>query len=112
LTLDNSVYFCPAQGDLSLQHFVTLPYTANGIAVRDATIYITSQRSGYIFIYNRDTGREITRLYAPGVGVEHITIRGEELWVSDGEEQTVYCLDRATGEIHFSVLTPFAHPTA
>ncbi|HEY9614107.1 transglutaminase domain-containing protein [Allocoleopsis sp.] len=111
LTLDNRVYFCPLKGDLSLQHFVSLPYTADGIAVRDATIYISSQRSGYIFIYNRDTGREITRLYAPGVGAEHITLRGEELWVSDAEEQTVYCLDRATGEIHFSVLTPFANPT-
>ena len=111
LTLEESVYCCQFNGDLTLKHFVTLPYTANGVAVRDATIYVTSQKAGYIFIYNRDTGREITRLYAPGVGMEHITIRGEELWVSDSEEQTVYCLDRATGEVHFSVLTPFERPT-
>lgn len=111
LTLEESVYCCQLNGDLTLKHFVTLPYTANGVAVRDATIYVTCQRAGYIFIYNRDTGREITRLYAPGVGIEHITIRGEELWVSDSEEQTVYCLDRGTGEVHFSVLTPFERPT-
>ena len=111
LTLDDGVYFCQLNGDLTLQHFVSLPYTANGIAVREATIYISCQRAGYIFIYNRETRREITRLHAPGVGIEHITLRGEELWVSDSEEQTVYCLDRATGEIQFSVLTPFEHPT-
>jgi transglutaminase-like putative cysteine protease len=111
LTLEDSVYFCQLNGDLKLEHFITLPYTANGIAVREATIYVTCQRAGYIFIYNRDTSREITRLYAPGVGVEHITVRGEELWVSDSEEQTVYCLDRATGQVHFSVLTPFERPT-
>jgi len=111
LTLDNSVYFCQLNSDLRLQHFVTLPYTADGVAVREATIYITCQRAGYIFIYNRETGREITRIRTPGVGVEHITVRGEELWVSDAQEQTVFCLDRATGEIYFSVLTPFEHPT-
>lgn len=111
LTLEENVYFCQLNGNLTLQHFVTLPYRANGIAVRDTTIYVTCQRAGYIFIYNRDTGREITRLYAPGIGAEHITVRGEELWVSDVEEQTVYCLDRATGTVQFSVLTPFERPT-
>lgn len=111
LTLDNQVYFCPLNSALKLEHFVSLPYRANGIAIWDATIYVTCQKSGCIFIYNRNTGREITRLYAPGVGTEHITVRGEELWVSDSEEQTVYCLDRATGEVQFSVLTPFEHPT-
>ncbi len=111
LTLEENVYFCQLNGDLTLQHFVTLPYTANGVAVLDATVYVTCQRAGYIFIYDRDTGREITRLYTPGVGVENITVRGEELWVTDIEEQTVYCLDRATGTIQFSVLTPFERPT-
>ena len=111
LTLRDSVYFCQLNGDLTPQHFVTLPYIANGVAVRDSTIYITSKKAGYIFVYNRDTGREITRLYAPGVGAENITVRNEELWVSDADEQTVYCLDRATGEIQFSLLTPFENPT-
>jgi len=111
LTLRDSVYFCQLNSDLTPQHFVTLPYLANGVAVRDSTIYITSKKAGYIFVYNRDTGREITRLYAPGVGAENITVRNEELWVSDADEQTVYCLDRATGEIQFSLLTPFEKPT-
>ena len=111
LTLQNNVYFCQLNGDLTLQHFASLAYTANGVAVRDATIYITCKKAGYIFVYNRETGREITRLSAPGVGVEHITVRGEELWVTDDDEQTVFCLDRATGKIQYSVLTPFEKPT-
>src|SRR4028119_13087 len=111
LTLQNSVYFCQLNGDLTLQHFVSLPYTADGVAVRQSTVYITCKKAGYIFVYNRDTGREITRLPAPGVGVENITVRDEELWVSDADEQTVFCLDRATGKIQFSVLTPFEKPT-
>ena len=110
LTCENSVYFCQLNGDLTLQHFISLPYTADGVAVKESTIYVTCQRAGKIFIYSRDTGREITRLSAPGVGVEHITVRDEQLWVSDADEQTVYCLDRATGEIQFSVLTPFERP--
>jgi transglutaminase-like putative cysteine protease len=111
LTLQNSVYFCQLNGDLTLQHFVSLPYIADGVAVRESTIYITCKKAGYIFVYNRDTAREITRLPAPGVGVENITVRGEELWVSDADEQTVFCLERATGKIQFSVLTPFDQPT-
>jgi transglutaminase-like putative cysteine protease len=111
LTLQETVYFCQLNGDLTPQPFVTLPYPANGIAVKDATIYITCKKAGSIFVYNRDTGREITRLSAPGVGVENITVRDEELWVSDTDEQSVFCLDRATGEIQFSVLTPFEYPT-
>jgi transglutaminase-like putative cysteine protease len=111
LTLQNSVYFCQLNGDFTLQHFVSLPYTANGVAVKESTIYVTCKKAGKIFIYSRETAREITRLSAPGVGGENITLRDEELWVSDDEEQTVYCLDRATGEIQFSVLTPFENPT-
>lgn len=111
LTLQNNVYFCQLNGDLTLQHFASLAYTANGVAVRDATVYITCKKAGYIFVYNRETGREITRLTAPGVGIEHITVRGEELWVTDADEQTVFCLDRATGKIQYSVLTPFEQPT-
>jgi hypothetical protein len=45
------------------------------------------------------------------VGEENLTIRGEELWVCDGLERSVYCLDRATGELQFSILTPYENPT-
>lgn len=109
-TQDNCVYTCTL-ADPTPQQFITLPYEANGIAVWESTIYVTCQRAGKILIFNRETGKEITRFYAPGVGFENITVKGEKLWVSDVAEQTVYCLDRATGNIDFSVLTPFECPT-
>jgi transglutaminase-like putative cysteine protease len=109
-TREDTVYSCQ-MGDFTLKPFVTLPYPANGVAVWQSTVYVTCQKSGYILIFNRTTGRQITKFYAPGVGIENITVRGEELWVSDTIEQTVYCLDRATGEIKFSLLTPFECPT-
>lgn len=110
-TRENTVYFCHI-GDLTLQPFVTLPYPANGVAVWESTIYVTCEKYGYILIFDRNTRRQITKFYAPGVGVENITVHGEELWVCDTTEQSVYCLDRATGELKFSVLTPFDCPTA
>jgi transglutaminase-like putative cysteine protease len=62
-------------------------------------------------VFNRETAAEITRFYAPGIGIENITARDEELWVCDQLEQTVYCLERGTGEMRFSVLTPFESPS-
>lgn len=109
-TRENTVYCCQI-GDYTLKPVVTLPYPADGVAVWRSTIYVTSQKAGYIFIFDSTTGRQITKFYAPGVGVENITVRAEELWVCDRTEQTVYCLDRATGEIKYSVLTPFECPT-
>lgn len=117
LTRDNSVYFCSqALGSISAialqpQHFVTLSYPVSGVAVWQSTVYVTSEKAGYIFVYNAETGKQITRFYAPGIGFENITVRDEELWVCDREEQTVYCLERATGKTIFSVLTPFESPT-
>jgi len=109
-TRENTVYYCQ-MGDYTLKPFVTLPYPADGVAVWQSAIYVTCQKAGYIFIFDRKTGRQITRFYAPGVGIENITVREEELWVCDRTEQTVFCLERATGEIKFSVLTPFENPT-
>ncbi|MCS6813363.1 MAG: transglutaminase [Cyanobacteria bacterium] len=96
---------------LPLQPFVTLPYTANGVAVWESTVYVTCQKAGYIFIFDAATGREITRFPAPGVGIENIAVRDEELWICDTVEQSVYCLERATGNVIFNVLTPFPDPT-
>ncbi|MBD1832990.1 transglutaminase [Cyanobacteria bacterium FACHB-472] len=116
-TQDNSVFFCTdalnaiATTDLTPEQFVTLSYPANGIAVGESTVYVTSRKSGYILVFSRETGKQIAQFPAPGVGVENITVKDEELWVSDDIEQTVYCLDRATGQIKFSVLTPFERPT-
>ncbi len=109
-TQGNSVYCCTL-ADPTPQHFVSLPYSADGVAVWESTIYVSCQKTGKILIFSLETAKEITRLYAPGVGIENLTIKGEELWVTDTVEQTVYCLDRATGEIKFSVLTPFECPT-
>ncbi|MFB2833110.1 transglutaminase domain-containing protein [Floridanema evergladense] len=109
-TKDEDVYFCSLT-DFIPQLFVSLPYTANGITVWGSTIYVSCQKSGYIYIYDADKASLITRFYTPGIGREHLTIRGEEIWVADDEEQTVFCLERATGEIKFSLLTPFENPT-
>ena len=111
LTKQNTVYSTSLGGDFILQPFVRLPYGAEGVAVVESTVYVTSQRTGYILIFSRTTGKEVARFPLPGVGVENITIRDEELWLSDTVEQTIYCLDRATGEVKFSILTPFESPT-
>uniref|UniRef100_UPI0025B47E6D transglutaminase domain-containing protein n=1 Tax=Trichocoleus desertorum TaxID=1481672 RepID=UPI0025B47E6D len=109
-TRGGSVYYCTLK-DLTPQHFVTLPYQIDGVAVWQSTVYVSSQKLGYIVIFEAATARQITRFPTPGVGSEHMTVRDEELWVSDRIEQTVYCLDRGTGEVRFSVLTPFDQPT-
>jgi len=109
-TREDTVYFCDLS-NLTPLPFVTLPYPADGVAVRESTVYVTCQKAGYILIFDRTTRRQITKFHAPGVGVENITVSGEELWVCDSVEQTVYCLERATGDIQFSVLTPFDCPT-
>ncbi|KAM3094789.1 transglutaminase domain-containing protein [Phormidesmis sp. 146-12] len=108
--LENSVYFCSFD-DLTPRLFVTLPYAVDGVGVWQSTVYVTSQKLGYISIYQRDTKLKITQFPLPGVGATNLTVRDEELWLCDRTEQTVYCLDRATGELNFSVLTPFESPT-
>lgn len=109
-TKDQEMYWCTFS-DFTPQPFVTLPYPADGIAVYQSTIYVTCQKSGYIHIFDSESADLITRLPMPGIGPAHLTVRDEELWVSDRGEQTVYCMDRATGEVRYSVLTPFASPT-
>jgi transglutaminase-like putative cysteine protease len=111
-TTQESVYFCSlSQGDFTPQLFVRLSYPANGVAVWESTVYVTCQKTGDILVFSRETGKQITRFYAPGIGLENLTVKDEELWVSDTLEQTVYCLDRGTGKVIFSVLTPFESPT-
>ncbi|EKQ69342.1 transglutaminase-like enzyme, predicted cysteine protease [Leptolyngbyaceae cyanobacterium JSC-12] len=107
---ENSVYFFDLER-FALQHFYTLPYPVNGLAIWEDTVYVASQKAGYIHIFERDSRRLITRLPMPGVGPATLAIRGEELWVCDRVEQTAFCIDRATGELRFSVLTPFESPT-
>lgn len=111
-TVRDSIYFCSlVEGDFTPQLFTKLPFPVDSVTVYQSVVYVSSQKRGYIFVLSRETGKEITRFYAPGIGVENLTVRGEELWVTDTIEQTVYCLDRATGEINYSVITPFESPT-
>lgn len=106
------IYRCAMDGgQWQPELFLRLRDNANGVAIAGNSLYVSSQRTGEIHIYNTTNGREVTSLFAPGIGIENLLIRGEELWVSDNLEQTVYCLDRATGEVKFSLLTPFESPT-
>lgn len=109
-TRDEQVYRCTLT-NFEPQEFAVLPYTANGVAVWENTVYVTCQKSGYIYIFDRTSGRRITQFPLPGVGVENLTIRDEELWICDDVERSVYCMDRATGEVRFSVLTPYECPS-
>jgi transglutaminase-like putative cysteine protease len=107
---ENSVYYCGLD-DWKPYPFITQSYPVDGVGVWESTVYVTSQKEGYISIYDRALRRLITRLPMPGVGIENLTVHGEDLWVCDRTEQTVYCLDRATGQPKVYVLTPFEHPT-
>jgi transglutaminase-like putative cysteine protease len=104
------VFWCNRQ-TLILTSFTRLPYPVNGVAVWESLVYVSCQKSGYIHVFERSTGKLVTRLPQPGVGPETMTMVNESLWVCDGAEQTVYCLDRTTGAIQFSALTPFSTPT-
>ncbi|MBF2055776.1 MAG: transglutaminase family protein [Cyanobacterium sp. T60_A2020_053] len=94
------------------QYRFSLAYPSNGIAIWEKTIYVTCQKNGTITVYSKADGKQITKFYAPGIGNENITIRGEEIWLCDNLEQTVYCLERATGKTKYSLLTPFEYPSA
>ncbi|MCU0569023.1 MAG: transglutaminase [Oculatellaceae cyanobacterium Prado106] len=106
----NRVYWCTLK-DFTPRAFVTLPYPVDGVTVWHSTIYVTCQKAGYVLIYDATTGQRITQFALPGVGESNLTVRDEELWVCDRTEQTVFCLDRATGEIQYSILTPFDNPS-
>ena len=45
VTRGNSVYLCKL-ASLGLEHFVTLPYPADGVAVWESTVYVSCQRLG------------------------------------------------------------------
>lgn len=108
-TRDDDVFRCSLDGKFEVERVCRLDDRADGIAVSGATVYVSSEYLGAIVVLN-DQGREITRLSAPGIGRQELTVKGEQLWVCDRVEQTVFCIDRATGEIIFSMLTPFEEP--
>jgi transglutaminase-like putative cysteine protease len=92
--------------------FVELPYEANGVALWGDALYVSSQKSGYIHVYHRTTAEPLDKFPLPGVGPANLTATATALWVCDAVEQTLYCLDRATGSLQFSALTPHPSPTA
>jgi transglutaminase-like putative cysteine protease len=93
------------------QVFTRLPYPVNGVAVGETTVYVSCQKSGYIHCFDRQTGEFQSRFAQPGIGTETLILWQDRLWVCDRDEQTVYCLDPASGAIEFSALTPFSSPT-
>jgi transglutaminase-like putative cysteine protease len=107
---DCQVFWCDRE-TLTPTLFAELPYPANGIAVWESLVYVTCQKSGYIHSFERTTGEWVAKFSQPGVGTETLDVDGDHLWVCDRLEQTVYCCDRATGEICYSALTPFSSPT-
>ncbi|HIK46521.1 MAG TPA: transglutaminase [Leptolyngbyaceae cyanobacterium M65_K2018_010] len=110
ISRDHGVYLTPLS-EIQPTLVLTLPYTADGVAVWENTLYVSCKKAGYIFVFDRDSGQRITQFPAPGIGIENISVWGDYLWVCDQTEQTVYCLDRATGELVVKMLTPFPTPT-
>jgi transglutaminase-like putative cysteine protease len=91
--------------------FTRLPYPVTGVAVWESSVYVSCQKSGYIHVFEQSTGERIARFAQPGMGTETLTVFEDALWVCDRAEQTVYSLDRSTGAVQFSALTPFSDPT-
>ena len=109
-----SSQFTSAPNPLQLStpvEFVQLPYTANGIAVNSSSVYVSCEKSGYIHIFDKQSGEQTGKIAQPGVGTENLTIEEDALWACDRAEQTVFCLDLETGKVRFSALTPFGSPT-
>jgi transglutaminase-like putative cysteine protease len=103
--------FCCDRLTLMPKVFTQLPYPADGVAVSESTVYVSCQKSGYIHCFERSTGELNNRLPLPGIGAATLTLFEDALWVCDRTEQTVYCLDKTTGKIQLSALTPFSSPT-
>ncbi len=107
---DHGIFVTPL-ADINPTPVLTLPYTADGVAVWESTLYVSCKKAGYIYVCDRESGQRITQFPAPGIGVQNLSVWGDYLWCCDQLEQTVYCLDRATGELVVKMLTPFPTPT-
>ncbi|MDX2255222.1 MAG: transglutaminase domain-containing protein [Pseudanabaenaceae cyanobacterium bins.39] len=106
----NTIFYCDLI-DFDLQPFMELPNRIDGIAVSDGGVYVSSSEVGQIFVFGRATRTLLRIMDAPGAGFESLTLKGEELWVSDRTEETVYRLNSKTGEVIQRGLTPFPNAT-
>ena len=110
ITKDNGIYYCDMV-DFDLQPFMELPNRVDGIAVSEGGVYVSSSEVGKIFVFGRATRTLLRVMDAPGAGFESLTLVGEDLWVSDRTEETVYRLNAKTGEVLHRGLTPFPNST-
>lgn len=108
---DQEVYTCELP-NLQPQVFARLTYPVSGVAVDEATVYVACQKSGYIHLFDRKTGKQTRKWPAPGIGEQNLALWQDQLWVCDRLEQSVYCLDLATGSWQFTLMTPLEAPTA
>jgi Transglutaminase-like superfamily len=108
---DQEVYTCELP-NLQPQVFAILTYPVTGVAVDETTVYVACQKSGYIHLFDRKTAKQIHKYASPGIGEQNLTLWQEHLWVCDRLEQSVYCLDRKTGSLQFTLITPLEAPTA
>ncbi|WP_019502745.1 transglutaminase-like domain-containing protein [Pseudanabaena sp. PCC 6802] len=110
VTKGNSIYYCNMI-DFDLQPYMELPDRVEGIAVSEGGVYVSSSQASKIFVFGRATRGLLRVMPAPGIGLEALTLRDNELWICDRTEETVYCLEAKTGAIKFRALVPFPKPT-
>ncbi|HEY9825403.1 MAG TPA: transglutaminase family protein [Stenomitos sp.] len=104
------VFWCDRQ-TLTPNLFARLPHPVSGVAVWDSIVYVACPQAGHIYGFDREKAQLTVRLPQVGVGFKSMAATETELWVCDHTEQTVFCLDRTTGQVRFKTLTPFASPT-
>ncbi|MEN9207945.1 MAG: transglutaminase family protein [Gloeomargarita sp. GMQP_bins_120] len=87
----------------------TLPDRVEGIAKAGDWLYLSSRGRGCLWALNLvDKTRQTWP--APGVGTLQLTLIGETLWACDDTEQSVFQLNRRTGQVELTVITPYEHP--
>lgn len=93
--------------------FTVLKPKPSGVVVTHKKVYVATVNNRiYVFENSPNGGEKLLKEYdAPGVSADDITVHKGDLWVCDGDEQTIYCLDPDTGGVKFNLLVPFESPT-